>query len=95
MSSNDTRILNITRGFRLKPSQALRAIENCSCVWVEVGISVRDLTLAESIQARNVQAKQREPLAHAEIPGLVFDGQRNTQLIRDAHVFFETATQSL
>lgn len=87
----DPRILNITRGFRLKPSQAYRAIENCACEWVDIGVSVRDLTLAESIQARNVQAKDREPLANAEIPGIMFDGKRNLDLVRAAHEFHSLA----
>lgn len=68
----DTRILNITRKFRLKRNQALRAIENCACAWVEEGVSIRDLTLGESIQARNLQAREREPLPMSEIPGLTF-----------------------
>ena len=92
MASN-TRILNVTRGFRLKPSQVERAFLNCAMVWVEEGVSVRDCTLAESIAGRNEQAKVREPLAYAEIPGLTYDpctsGQaasRESQfLIRQAH----------
>lgn len=90
--AEDTRILNITRGFRLKRSQAYRAIENGACAWVEVGVSVRDLTLAESIAVRNEQARLREPLEWAEIPGLMFDGPlpvRN-DLIRAAHEFVTT-----
>lgn len=69
----DTRVLNVTRGFRLRANQAQRAIENCACAWVEYGVSLRDLTLAESIAARAVQAKNREPLPYAEIPGLRFE----------------------
>lgn len=59
---------------------------------MEVGVSVRDLSLAESIAVRNEQAKLREPLVYAEIPGLVFDGPlpiRN-DLIRAAHEFVTT-----
>jgi hypothetical protein len=69
----DPRVLNISRGFRLRLNQARKAVENCACVWVEYGVSVRDLTLAESIAARNEQAKHREPLPYAEIFGLRFD----------------------
>lgn len=68
----DSRVFNITRGFRLRPNQALKAVENCACAWVDHGVSVRDLTLAESIAARVLQAKYREPLPYAEIPGLRF-----------------------
>lgn len=87
--AQDPRVLNITRGFRLKHSQAYRAIQECACKWVEVGVSVRDLTLAESITARNEQARLREPLPYAEIPGLTFDGPspQRYDLIRQAHEF--------
>ena len=71
--SSHRRIENLTNGFRLKPQHAERAILNCSAVWVEVGVSIRSLTLAESIAARNVQAAIREPLAYAEIPGLTYE----------------------
>lgn len=59
----------------------------CACEWVEFGVSVRDLTLAESIKMRNEQSADREPLAYAEIPGLVFNGPIPTDygLIRAAH----------
>ena len=70
--SQDTRILNITRNFRLKRNQALRAIEQCACAWVEVNVSVRDLTIAESIQARNKQAAERELLDASELPDITF-----------------------
>ena len=70
--SNNQRVLNVTRGYTLKHKQALRAVENCSAEWVEFGVSIRDLTLAESISRRNEQAKIREPLPLAEIPGVIF-----------------------
>lgn len=68
----DPRILNLTRNFRLKRNQALRAIEQCACAWVETNVSVRDLTLAESIAARNHQAATRELLDASELPGITF-----------------------
>lgn len=70
--TNNFRVLNLTRGFSMKHKQALRAIENCAAEWVEVGISIRDLSLAESVAKRNQQARAREPVAPAEIPGLIF-----------------------
>ena len=72
--SQDTRILNITRGFRMKHKQAIRAIENCACAWVEgqEGLQVRDLTIAEAVKARNQQAAERDPLPNAELPGIIF-----------------------
>lgn len=69
----DTRVLNLSRGFRLRFNQARKAVENCACEWVEVGISIRDLTLQESIAARAQLAKDREPLPFAEVPGLSFE----------------------
>jgi hypothetical protein len=68
--SNNQRILNVSRGFTLKHKQAVRAIANCACAWVEYGISIRDLTIAEAIMARNDQARSAEPLPLAELPGL-------------------------
>lgn len=48
-------------------------MENCAAMWLEEGVSIRNLTLAESIKARNEQARLREPLPYAEIHGLKFD----------------------
>lgn len=48
-------------------------MDNCAAIWVEEGVSIRNMTVAESINARNGQARLREPLAYAEIHGLRFD----------------------
>ena len=72
MSSNK-RIINLTRGYTLKYKQACKAIEECAAIWVDYGVSIRDLNLQESISRRNQQAKDREPLADAEIPGLKYE----------------------
>lgn len=69
----DTRVLNVTRGYRLRFNQARKAVENCACAWVDIGVSIRDLSLAESISVRAQQAKDREPLPFAEVPGLSFE----------------------
>jgi hypothetical protein len=71
--SKNTRVLNLTRGFSLRFNQASRAVEECACVWVDFGVSIRDVTLAESIQLRNKQAARREPMAHVELPGIVYE----------------------
>lgn len=63
------------RGFTLKFNQAVRGIENCALAWIEEGISVRDLTPAEAIQARNKQAEERELLPLAELPGIRYKPQ--------------------
>lgn len=70
--SADRRVLNVTRNFRLKRNQALKAVENCACAWVKYGVTIRDLTLAESISKRHEQASMREPLPLAELHGLIF-----------------------
>ena len=67
------RVLNVTRGYSMKRGAAEKAIRECSATWVEYGISVRNLTIAEAITARNEQARLREPLAFAEVHGLRFD----------------------
>ena len=77
--SNNQRVLNTTRGFSLKHKQACRAVENCSAAWVEYGVSIRDLTLVESIAARNAQVKKREPIPMVEIPGVIFKPPQATQ----------------
>jgi hypothetical protein len=71
------RVRNITRQFTLKRNQALAAIENCAATWVEYGVSIRDLTLAESIAKRNEQAANREPLPLAELRNCVFEPPAN------------------
>lgn len=93
--SKNRRILNLTRGFHLKLSAAERAVEACSAEWVEPGVSIRSLTLAESIMARNIQAATREPLPYAELFGLKFEPspngieatKREATLIREAITF--------
>jgi hypothetical protein len=67
------RILNISKNIRLKYSQALRSIESCACAWVIEGESIRDLTLKESIQARNEQARLREDLPRAELKNIKYE----------------------
>lgn len=89
--AQDPRILNITRGFRLKRNQALRAIDACACAWVVPNESIRDLTLAESIAARNRQAKERELLDSAELPGITFKPPIGAQAqhINEVRIAFE------
>jgi len=98
--SNNTRVFNITRQFSLRQNQALKAIENCACEWVEVGKSIRDLSLTESIAARNKQASEREPLCSSEIPGIVYQPastgieshRHGFMLTREANEFYLNAT---
>jgi hypothetical protein len=97
----DSRILNITRGFRLKRNQALKAIEQCACAWVVPNESIRDLTLAESVIARNKQASERDPLDYAELPGITFKPPIGAQAAHineirtafDANLFYTKAIQ--
>ena len=97
--SHGIRILNISRGYTLKQKQALRAIENCACAWVDFGKTIRDLTFAEAITARNKQATQREPLELTEVHGLRYEpaasGIAQTRegfgLSREANQFYTQA----
>lgn len=93
--TNNSRVLNVTRGFTLKYKQALRAVDECAAVWVEPGRTIRDASLSESIAMRNKQAADREPLPNMEIPGLIYQpSQANLAssrlgyaLTRQAHEF--------
>lgn len=76
--TNNARVSNITRGYSLKHKQAVRAVDNCAAAWVVYGESIRDLTLAEAIAARNKQASEREPLADAELPGIIYKPAKQT-----------------
>lgn len=60
----------------MKQKQAMRAVNECACTWVNAGESIRDLTLAESIAMRAMQEKQHEPLDSPELPGLMFEPPR-------------------
>ncbi len=82
--TNNFRVSNLSRGYSLKQKAAERAVAQCAAVWVEYGVSIRDLTLAESIAARAEQAKMRaqmneeqarlrEPLPYVEIHGLRYE----------------------
>ena len=94
MASN-TRIYNETRHYYMNRKQAAKAVENCACAWIQFGVSVRDLTLAESIVARNHQAHDRVPLPMAEQPGIVYRPaekdvagyRQEIRLMRDANEF--------
>ena|SRR6185437_7794319 len=67
------KVLNISTNQRIKRSQARNRVEQCLSAWVEDGLSIRDLTLAERVAARSEQARLREPLAVAELPGVKFE----------------------
>jgi hypothetical protein len=67
------RVINLDSGETVKLTQAKRRVADCICAWVEFGVSIRTLTLVEQIAARNEQARLREPLALAELPGLTFE----------------------
>jgi hypothetical protein len=70
--ASHSRIINLTNGFRIKRSQALGRIEQCISEWVEEGVSIRDLTLAQRVARRAQQSKEREPLAFVELPNVVY-----------------------
>lgn len=70
--NNKARVRNVTRGFSMKFGQAVKAVELCACAWVEYGVSVRSLTSAESLMARNAQVKPGPALAPLEVSGTVY-----------------------
>ena len=76
----DNRVYNMTRRSYLRHNQAARAVEACACAWVEFGVSLRDLTLAEAIAARNHRASLREPLPYAEIFGVVYEAAPGAEM---------------
>jgi hypothetical protein len=98
---NNPRILNSTKGYAISRKQALRAIENCVAAWDVPNKSIRDLTLAESIAARNIQSANRDPLDYAELPGITFKPPIGAQaayaneqrLAFEANSFFVKAIQ--
>ncbi len=95
----NNRVTHTGRGYTMKYKSALKGIFNCALAWVDEGISVRDLTLAEAIQSRNEQARLREPLEYAELPGIVFRppigqekaNQESAVLVYEAHQFARDA----
>lgn len=98
--TNNHLVLNVTRNYWIKRKHALKGVEaDCTLAWVVDRESVRDLTLAEQLQARNEQAKLREPLPYAEIHGLRFDPpvsgvsatRRESKLMWEAHDFIRKA----
>ena len=97
----DPRILHTTRGFRLKRKQALRAISEGALVWDEVGVSVRDATLQETLSLRAKQAEERDPLPLSEIHGIMFKPPIGAQAAYadekrkayEANIFFTKAIQ--
>jgi len=56
----------------MKFKQAVKAVDECACVWVVYGETVRDAKLDEVIRLRSEQIKLHEPIAMAELPGVVF-----------------------
>jgi hypothetical protein len=56
--SKRPKVVNITNGHRVKLTQATMAVQNCAAAWVEFGVSIRNLTVAEAIAARNIQARR-------------------------------------
>jgi hypothetical protein len=81
-----TRVVNITNGRHLKRSQARGRVEQCLSAWVEEGYTIRDLTLQETIAARN----KREPIPFSEIPRLRFE---DPYLHKESGLMTREATQ--
>jgi hypothetical protein len=92
MASNQ-RIFN-RLGAGLSSAASHRAVEHCVSAWVEFGVSIRDLSLAESIAKRSEQATMREPLEWAECPGLIYRAdERNQAQTRQGYELVKAANQ--
>ena len=97
--TNNKLVFNVTRNYWIKRKHALKGIEDdCTLAWVVERETVRDLTLAEQIAARNEQARRREPLPYAEVAGLRYDPcasgvaatRRENSLLWAAHDFMRS-----
>jgi len=96
-------VFNTSRNYYLKRNQAAKAVENCAAAWIEYGVTIRDLNLAEAIEARNHRAAIRTPLPLAEIHGIIYRPATGTeaaarterQRAREANVFAELARPAL
>jgi hypothetical protein len=73
----------------MKHRRAERGVTECAYLWVEYGKTVRNLSLAESILARNEQARMREPLADAELPGLKYEPSNRAAYSAEMRLAFE------
>jgi hypothetical protein len=83
LSLMTSRVVNITNGHRYKFNQAKRLVEDqCVCVWVDLGVSVRELDVDEMVKARSKQTRLRELtqtiLGSNESPGLRFERPKTT-----------------
>ena len=88
------RVLNLTTKCYLKVRQAEGRIENCVSEWVVQGKSIRDLTLAQIVQRRSIQARLQEPIPFAELPGLIFKpAQKDQALTRQGFALLKQANQ--
>src|SRR4051812_6513707 len=96
MQEINRRLFNTTRQYWVNRKEALKGFDRCAYCWDENKPDcIRDMTIAEQLLARNAQAKLREPLEYAELPGIVFRppvGQEKANnasgiLVWEAHKF--------
>lgn len=89
----------------MKHSQAVKAVEQCACEWVEYGISVRSLTIMEQREklanrTRLHEVARPENLPYAELPWLIYRpaeasaaaDRKERALAIEADEFFRQAT---
>jgi len=88
------RVLNLTTKCYLKVRQAEGRIEHCVSEWVVQGKSIRDLNLAQIVQKRSIVAKQSEPIAWSELPGLIYQpAPLNLASTRQSYAILKQANQ--
>jgi hypothetical protein len=71
--ASHTRVLNLTTGQFIKPSQAINRVEQCLSRWAGIGRAIVDLTLAEMMCARAEKSKLEAPLETPEVPGVTWE----------------------
>jgi hypothetical protein len=103
------RVFNVSRNYSMKRPQALRAVEQCAATWVEFGVSIRDLSFAESVAARIKQAQEPLGLVYmiegkagkmiakpffAELPSCVYmPAEQNQAMHRQGYELVRAANQ--
>jgi len=92
-------VFNATTRCHVKLSQAKKWIADGSYAWVVQFKTIRSLSLQERVAKRSEIARLQEPLAFAEIPGLIFQPPIQSQathrtgihLVRAANQFASSA----
>ena len=72
--ASSARVQNLTANSEVKIGQARRWVESGVFAWVEVGVSIRKLSVAEMAAERSRLSQELEPFPRVELRGLVTRG---------------------